>query len=142
VRPVLAHGGQVVVVEPAVAAPGTDLAIHGDFLWTDMPVTVSLAGAQAPRDPIATATTDGTGHLEVRAVLPDMRAGKYRVVVTAATGETVEADLIVETTDLILPLAIGFVVLLVIVLAVGSGMPSRHRRTMTSDEDAARAEPA
>jgi hypothetical protein len=124
----LAHGGQIVVVEPAVAAPGTELSIHGDFLWTDMPVTVTVSGAAAPREPIATATTDGTGHLEVRAVLPDLRAGTYTVVVTAASGETIEAGLVVESSSLAMPLAIGFGALLIGVVALGAVARARSGR--------------
>jgi hypothetical protein len=117
-----------VVVEPAIAAPGAELSIHGDFLWTDMPVTVALSGAAAPRAPIATAVTDGTGHLEVRAVLPDLRAGTYTVVVMAASGETIEAGLVVESTSLALPLALAFGALLVVAVALGALARARSGR--------------
>ncbi len=118
-----AHGGRTVIVEPPIAPPGSEVAIHGDFLWTDMPVVITLAGTSAPREPIATALTDGQGHLEARATLPDLRAGKYRIIVTAEDGETVEAELIVQTGDLLLPIAIGFGTLILVVLGVGAWMP-------------------
>ena len=121
-----------------MAAPGDELAIHGDYLWTDMHVTVSVAGTSAPPQPMATATTDGTGHLEVRALVPDLRAGNYRVIVTASTGEQLEADLVVQSPDMALPVAIGFLALLAVVVGAGwytrRGSARRPGRPRTTAE--------
>ena len=123
----LAHGGREVVVEPPVADPGTQLSIHGDYLWTDMPVAITLSGPSAPREPIATAMTDGTGHLEATAILPEVRPGNYELVVTADSGETVSAGLVVRARSVALPILAGFAVLALVV--IGAGAWTRRRRT-------------
>jgi len=123
---VMAHGSQTLVVEPPVAEPGTNLSIHGDYLWTDMEVVITLSGPTAPGDPIGTAVTDGTGHLEATATLPEVRPGNYEVVVTAASGETVSTGLVVPSPAVVLPIAIGFGLLALVVVGFGAWTRRRH----------------
>jgi hypothetical protein len=119
------HGGQVVVVEPPVAPPGAEVSIHGDYLWTDMPVTITLVRSGGRDLPLGTAETDGQGHLEARATLPDLRAGSYQIVVTGAGGEAVATEFVVQAADLSLPIAAAFALLIAGVFAGGAYLRRR-----------------
>lgn len=97
------------MVEPAVANPGDELSIHGEFLWTDASVSASIVGRAGAARSIGTATTLGSGALEMRARVPDdMPLGVYEVVVTSSTGESVSVELVIQPELPILPLlAVG-----------------------------------
>jgi hypothetical protein len=134
---VLGHGGQIVVVEPPVAPPGAEVSIHGDYLWTDMAVTITLVRAGTRDLPLGTAQTDGQGHLEARATLPDLRAGSYQMVVTSAGGEGVETEFVVQAADLTIPIAAVFALLIAGVFAVGAWL--RRRPVAATPPDASRS---
>jgi hypothetical protein len=98
-----------IVVEPPIANPGDKLSIHGEFLWTDDMVNASIVGRAGAARSIGTATTLGSGALEMRARVPDdMPSGVYEVVVTSSAGELVSVELVVQPALAILPfVAIG-----------------------------------
>ena len=133
----LGHGGQVVIVEPPMVTPGAEVSIHGDFLWTDMPVTITLQRPAAAVLPLAQTTTDGQGHLEARAVMPDVRAGNYTVIVTAESGEAIEVPIEIRAADLTLPIAAVFALLIAGVFALGAWL--RRRPVAATPPEASRS---
>ena len=122
------HSGQVVIVDPAVAPPGSEVSIHGDYLWTDATVTVWLVGPTAPRDAIATGMTDGRGHLELQTSLPDLRSGTYTLVVANEAGEQVETELVIRSDFPLAAFALGFFGLVALVLALATVTRGSRRR--------------
>lgn len=93
---VLADGVPVIIVEPAVAAPGTQITITGIDMENGEIFKITLEGAAGVfKLGAATATPDGAeaGFTTVFTLPSDLTAGSYLLRAATEEGETATADL-------------------------------------------------
>ena len=106
-----AHELGRLVVEPPVVAPGDAINVHGDALWTESPVTVTLVDGSGTQRTVATSVTSAAGALEIATRVPDdLATGTWEVVVANDAGEHVEGQVIVRSSIPIAALVGGAVV--------------------------------
>lgn len=128
----MAHDGvSRIVVEPPIAHPGDDLVVHGQFLWTDQPVTVAIVSSAGISRQIGSSMTLGDGSLEARVRVPvDLATGVTEIVVTNSVGETAAVELVVTPVGLSMPVgvAVAAVIALALLAALGAGRLAGRRR--------------
>jgi hypothetical protein len=125
-------GASGIIVEPPIAHPGDEISIHGENLWTDATVTVSVVGRAGATRALPGGITGGNGTLELRARLPeDLPAGRFQIIVTNEAGEQVGTELIVEPAVPVVPIAIALAALGAVALVAISAR--RRQRTRRDD---------
>ena len=121
-------------MDPSVAAPGTDVSVHGSYLWTDQPVTIVLLAIDGTMWTLGDAYTSGNGDLESSVRLPEgLPDATYSILARAGNGEDAHVELVisrgVDTTPTVINGGVA-VALLAVLVAFVPAVVLRRRRAM------------